>query len=203
MSQPAIDWAAFHRATIGRPRRELLARTLGCFELEGRTPGVAVDLGCGSGAETIEMLRRGWRVHAVDADAHGPETVRQAVPEATAAALTLHVARFEEFEFPECDLIWAGYSWPYCQPAAWKSLWRHMVAALRPDGRIAGDIFGNKHAWANEPEIQTFPESAVRELLSGLIVEAFDVEDGIRPSAGSLTRWHSFGIAARKPPSGP
>ncbi len=195
-----IDWAPFHRQTSGRPRRELLARTLGCFDVEDRSPGVAVDLGCGSGADTLELLRRGWRVHAVDADPNGLAVLRQMVPDdALGGALALHVAQFEDFEFPECDQIWAAYSWPYCQRDQWPGLWRRMVAALRPGGRIAGDIFGEKHEWAVETAIQCFPEAAVRDLLQGLVVEAFDVEDGVRPSGGVITRWHAFGIAARKP----
>jgi SAM-dependent methyltransferase len=35
-------------------------------EVEGMTPGRALDLGCGEGADAIWLARRGWRVTAVD-----------------------------------------------------------------------------------------------------------------------------------------
>ena len=53
MNQDRTEWAGFHRAALSRPSRELLRRTLGCFQLEKTPPGVAVDLGCGSGADTL------------------------------------------------------------------------------------------------------------------------------------------------------
>lgn len=76
------------------------------------------------------------------------------------------------------------------------------MTALRPNGRFAGDIFGEKHAWAADPGIHVMPEEALRHQLEGLVVETFDIEDGFRPSGGELTRWHAFGIAVRKPPGG-
>ena len=35
-------------------------------EVEGMTPGRALDLGCGEGADAIWLTRRGWQVTAVD-----------------------------------------------------------------------------------------------------------------------------------------
>src|SRR5207253_5787617 len=80
-ARETTEWTDFHRAALQRPPRELLRRTLGCLELEGFPPDVAVDLGCGSGADSLEMLKRGWTVHAVDADAGGTAMLRDAVPE--------------------------------------------------------------------------------------------------------------------------
>lgn len=195
----ALDWSDFHRRSLLRPVRELLRRTVGCFELEEQEPGVAVDLGCGAGAETIELLRRGWQVHAVDSDSGGIRLLEGSIPESSRALLKTHVANFDKFDFPCCDLIWAGYSWPYCAAEFWPDLLKRMVEALRPNGRLAGDHFGEKHAWAGEPSIHTVAEAELREQLKHLVVEAFDIEDGFRPSAGGLTRWHAFGVAARKP----
>ena len=199
MSRVEIDWTEFHRNSLGRPARELLTRTLGCFELESQNPGVAVDLGCGAGIETIELLRRGWRVHAVDTSSTAIELLKRTLPAGAEELLDTHTTDFQEFEFPECDLIWAGYSWPYCKAGEWVGLWNRMVAALRPGGRIVGDVFGESHAWASEPGIQVLSEQATRSQLNGLVIEAFDIENGVRATVDGITRWHSFGISARKP----
>ena len=199
MAQAAFDWTEFHKMSMGRPPRELLRRTIGCFDEEKRSPGVAVDLGCGAGVETMELIRRGWHVHAVDSSSRGIELLEGMLPSGARPQFTPHVANFETFDFPDCDLVWAGYSWPYCTRGGWQPLWQRMTAATRPGGRIAGDCFGEKHAWAGEPEIHTVKEQDLRLTLAGLILEAFDIEDGVRPTGDGITRWHAFGIAVRKP----
>ena len=202
MPSASPDWKTFHRAAVGRPPRELLRRTLGFFSIEQRPPGIAIDLGCGSGADTLEMLRHGWEVHAVDAEPSGLEMLGQSVPEAMRGRIHTHTEKLESFAFPKCDFIWAGYSLPFCTRDHWPALMQRAVAALRPRGRIAGDLFGNKHAFAGNSDILVLSESRARRALADLVVEAFDVEDGYRPSGNEITRWHAFGFAARKPEEG-
>ena len=201
MTEPAnstSDWAEFHRRSLVRPPRELLRRTLGCFALEKREPGLAVDLGCGAGPESLELLRCGWQVHAYDANEGGLKTLFDSTPSAFRSSLHTHTKSFWEVDFPPCDFLWAGYSLPFCPSEDLSTLWAKIVTALRPNGRFAGDFFGDQHAWAAEAGITTQTEAEVRGMLEGLIVEAFDVENGVRPSGDVLTRWHAFGIAARK-----
>lgn len=193
------SWSDFHKAALAAAPRELLVRTLNFFSVEGRKPTVAVDLGCGSGRDTRELLRRGWHVHAVDAEPAGLELLRQSVPTDVQARLELHPTRFEAFAFPPCDLIWAGFALPFCQASEWPSLIARAVAALKPGGRIAGDLFGDRHAWASAAGVHTLTEAQVRAALQPLALEALDIEDGYRVSGGEVTRWHAFGFAARKP----
>jgi hypothetical protein len=63
---------------------------------------------------------------------------------------------------------------------------------------MAGDIFGNMHAWAAESDVLTLTEEDARAALRSLSLEAFDVEDGLRVSGDEKTRWHAFGFAACK-----
>jgi SAM-dependent methyltransferase len=204
MTEPAPstddgEWTPFNRVAVGRPSRELLRRAIGLAAMTGTPAGVAVDLGCGSGAETQELLRHGWTVHAVDADAPSLRLLEQQVPAEMRARLHLHEADFRHFALPRCDLVWAGFALPFCPAAHWPALWSAMMAALRPGGRFAGDLFGEQHAFAGEGKVLVFAEARVRDLLSALQVESFDIEDGVRPSGREVTRWHAFGIIARKP----
>lgn len=196
------EWTAFNRAALGRPPRELLRRALGLAALTGTSSGVAVDLGCGSGGDALELLRQGWTVHAVDADGPSLRLLAQRVPAEARARLHLHEAAFQDFVLPRCDLVWAGFSLPFCPAAAWPALWQRIVEALAPGGRFAGDLFGERHAFGVHDDVMLLGEARVRGLLATLDLEAFDIEDGVRPSGGRVTRWHAFGIIARKPGGG-
>ncbi|MCW5610089.1 MAG: class I SAM-dependent methyltransferase [Rubrivivax sp.] len=193
------EWTTFNRSALGRPPRELLRRAIGLAALTGTRTGVAVDLGCGSGADTLELLRQGWTVHAVDADGPSLRLLAQQVPAEARERLHLHEAAFQDFVLPRCDLVWAGFSLPFCPAAAWPGLWPAIVDALAPGGRFAGDLFGERHAFGAYDDVMLLGEARVRKLLAALEVEAFDIEDGVRPSGGQVTRWHAFGIIARKP----
>src|SRR5258708_38245889 len=62
------DWREYSDRMAGRPPRQTLLAALERFggDASGRS---AVDLGCGEGRDTIALLRRGWRVLAIDAEA--------------------------------------------------------------------------------------------------------------------------------------
>jgi tellurite methyltransferase len=197
--QPATDWSQFNHNSRTQPPRDLLRRTLAFFDWYQQAPGVAVDLGAGGGAGTMEMLRRGWTVHAVDRETKTLNALRDALPAEVQARLFVHTQAYEDFNWPACDLVWAGFSLPFCDAAKWPALLQRLHAALRPGGRFAGDLFGERHAWAGDADVMTFTQPALRDTLASLFeIEAFDVEDGQRISGIGLARWHGFGVAVRK-----
>ncbi|MFQ3618994.1 MAG: class I SAM-dependent methyltransferase, partial [Cyanobacteriota bacterium] len=79
-------WSDYYDLMQGRPPRETLLRSLSLFDAEAGAAGsehfagFAVDIGCGEGRDTAELVRRGWRVLAIDGE---PEAIArlQARPE--------------------------------------------------------------------------------------------------------------------------
>ena len=95
---PGAGFSAYHAATRdGAPRKTLLA-ALDAFP---PATGFALDLGCGTGRDTVELLRRGWRVLAVDADASAiAELSTRAESVIAGDRLEVRVARFEATALP-------------------------------------------------------------------------------------------------------
>ena len=97
----AKDWQNYYQMTGDRPPRETLMEALSRFDKE-EAVGRAVDLGCGNGRDTIEILRRGWSVLAIDAQASAIETLKNR-PELDELK-TMLVTKVSRFE----NAIWSG-----------------------------------------------------------------------------------------------
>lgn len=200
---PSGSFSAYHAATRdGGPRKTLVA-ALDAAARGADAPFAsdALDLGCGTGRDTAELLRRGWRVLAVDAEAEAIAALR-ARPEAASAGdrLATQVARFEAIALPRCDLVNGSFALPLCGPGEFPALWRRIRDALSPGGRVACQLFGPRDSFARRadpPAIHT--RADVDALLAGMAVEMLDEEetDSITPR-GTTKHWHIFHIVARK-----
>lgn len=193
------DWAAYYAKTGTRPPRATLISALDRFDSEpGDTPRLAVDLGAGAGRDAIELLRRGWRVLAIDAepDAIDALTARPDLP--PGADLSGVVARFEDAAWPDCDLVNSSFALPLCAPTAFDRVWRRIVSSLRPGGRFAGQLYGTRDSWAGRAGMTFHTRAHIEGLLAGFETEYLEEEedDSVTPR-GEAKHWHVFHIVAR------
>jgi SAM-dependent methyltransferase len=193
------DWVGYYDEQGDRAPRDLLVGVLDRFEREGVT-GAAVDLGCGQGIETAAMLARGWTVTAIDAQEDGIRRLRERVPVESAGRLITRISLMEDAELPPSDLVHASYSLPFCRPDAFPALWGRVRDALRPGGRFAGELFGDRDTWAStEDDMTFFGIDAARALFDGLDLESFEEEESDDEGWGEIKHWHVFHAIARRP----
>lgn len=198
----AEDWPGYFDAVSGKPARETLRRALELFEGEGPSvePRLAVDLGAGEGRDTAELLRRGWRVEAIDAHPESVSRIRSRPDLVGTDRLATTVGTFEECFIPRCALVNASYALPFCEPSLFEGVWRKVRGAVAPGGRFAGQFFGDRDTWASIPGRTHVTEVRARALLEGWVVEHFEVEESDKPDAsGRPKHWHIFHIVARNP----
>jgi len=190
-------WATYNDAQQGRDVRPLCKEVLALAgDGGGRT---AVDFGCGLGKETRAMLSAGWRVHAIDGEPGTRERVLRTVDEADRPRLTVQTTRFADLTaLPEADLVYAGFALPYVAPADFSRIWRLVLASLRPGALVAGNLFGVRDSWADDPLLTFLTETAARELFDGLEVLSFvEVDEDGQASTGPK-HWHVFDVVARR-----
>ncbi|MBT6427651.1 MAG: class I SAM-dependent methyltransferase, partial [Rhodospirillaceae bacterium] len=151
--------------------------------------------------DTVEMLRRGWSVLAVDAQASAIETL-QARPELAEFGTKpeTKVSRFEEARWPEMDLVNSSFALPLCPKTDFLAMWQRIHDSLRSGGRFSGHLYGERDQWAGDPTNSHFTQSEVEDLLLGYEVEMLREEetDSVTPR-GTSKHWHIFHIIARKP----
>jgi tellurite methyltransferase len=192
------DWRDYYERTSGRPPRRTLLFALDAFgnAVERRA---AVDLGCGDGRDTIELLRRFWSVLAIDAEAAAIARLAARPDLPKGAALATRVARFEDTRWQAVDLVNASFALPLCARERFPALWARIVQSLRPGGRFAGQLFGERDEWAGEPGITHLSRAAVERLFDGFATELFEEEETDTATPyGKPKHWHLFHIVARK-----
>jgi tellurite methyltransferase len=159
----------------------------------------AVDLGCGNGRDTAELLRQNWRVLAIDGQAEAIDQLRQR-QDLNRTYLEARVQKFEDLTLPpEIDLVNASFCLPFCPAEHFSELWDVIVSSLKIGGRFAGQLFGDRDSWASLSNILTHTRSQMDQLLSPFIVEFFEEEEHPGKTAlGEDKYWHIYQIVARK-----
>ncbi|KAM3094992.1 class I SAM-dependent methyltransferase [Phormidesmis sp. 146-12] len=197
------DWTLYYQAVEGGSPRETLLKALARFDTERLLdcPMLqAVDLGCGDGRDTVELLHRGWQVLAIDAEqAAFDRLLNRPIQQ---DHLQTQLMRFEALTLPAAvDLINASFCLPFCPPANFSDLWQTIVTSLKPQGRFCGQLFGDRDSWAVYPHRSHHTRPQVEVLLQPFEIEWFEEEerDGIT-AIGEEKHWHIFHIVAQKKP---
>jgi len=196
-----FSWAAFQQANANREPRPLFTRAMGIMDAAGAYPqgGAALDLGSGDGTEALHLVQRGWHVTAVDREVALLRSARAVLPEADQHRLMIREESFTAAELPSADLIYAGYSLPFCPPEKFDAMWGRILGAIRPGGWLVAHIFGDRDTWADSPMMTFHTEAQITERLAAMSVESMVIEDQDGDSFSGPKHWHVFEVVARKP----
>ncbi len=194
------DWVTYYQAGTDRPPHETLLKALSIFDAEPLLdrPRFAVDLGCGDGRDTVELLRRGWRVLAIDKEQNAFDRLLDRPMQRD--RLQTQLMGFETLTLPpSIDLINASFCLPFCQPADFPHLWETIVTSLNPGGYFCGQLFGDRDSWAVYPDRAHHTREQIQVLLKPFEIQWLEEEEypGVT-ATGKEKYWHIFHIVARK-----
>ncbi|WP_308259581.1 class I SAM-dependent methyltransferase [Pseudonocardia sp. H11422] len=193
-------WSAYYDTPITTAPHPTLTVALDAFDAETATgPLVAVDLGCGQGRDSLELLRRGWRVLAIDSDPDGVARLRRQAGRDHGGRLEVRLGRFEDERWPAADLVNASLTLGWCAADEFARLWDRVVRSLRPGGRFAGQLFGDRDRGGGFPTTTRLSRREVDVLLAGWDVEFFREEsvDSMTPFGVPKHR-HLYDVVARR-----
>ena len=152
----------------------------------GLTPGRAIDLGCGTGRNSLRLARIGWEVTGVDASSVGLE---MAAERAAIEGVTLHLVRADllDFEPESCSFELVVVANIHLMPEQRDLFFARAAAAVTPGGHlfIVGhhvDAFGK----SGPPTLERlFEESLFQGRFDGFTIERLERCD-TRSDAGDI-----------------
>jgi len=113
----------------GRPNGRLVA------EVAGLTPGRALDVGCGEGADAIWLARSGWTVTAIDISDVALTRAREAA-ELAGAVVEWVCGDVLQTPFPAGSFDLVSMQYPALPKAAGEAAVRELLATVRPGGLL-------------------------------------------------------------------
>lgn len=144
------------------------ANTVLVREVEGLTPGRALDLGCGEGADAVWLARQGWRVTGTDISGVALERAAAHAGDAGVADRVDWQRHdlAESFPAGEFDLVSACFLHTFGEFPRERIL-RTAAAAVAPGGVLLVVGHAGWPSWHEEPDLSVrfpTPEQVVAEL---------------------------------------
>lgn len=189
--------ADFLTKTRTKPPAPFLTEWLPKLGLHG---GIALDLGCGAGAEAEYLAENGFMVDAIDKS----ETMAKSARE-RCAGLTVDVIQgdFTDFGLRPAyySLAVAINSLPFVAKEKIRPLLESVQASIKPGGAVLFSFFGPEHAWAKErPDMNFWTADEAKAFWQGWEIVSLVERKGMMPlSSGAEIMQHRLWLVARKP----
>jgi len=161
-------------------------------------PLYAVDLGCGEGRDTRELLRRGWQVLAVDSCAEGIRRLEAHPDSADHEQLETRVESAADATWSNATLIYASRVLPFLSNDEFTRLWKKVADSVERGSYFSCTLFGDRHDFASDPSIRCRTAAQVQELFSPFEIIAYDEVEQDTLSRNTPFHCHMFNVIAKR-----
>lgn len=184
------DWTNYQNETYGDDVCKLLIEFLDNYKIDN-----AIDLGCGSGNETVYMVKNGIKVLAIDRQLN-QDFILNRLSDNEKKMISFKESSFEDVELPKTKLLTAFFSIPFCNPNNFDELWTKIYNSIEDNGYFVGQLFGDRDAWNVVESINTFSIDKVKEYLKNYNIIKLEEIEYVRESDNK--KWHFYDIIAQK-----
>lgn len=163
-----------------------------------------IDLAAGQGTDTLEYLRAGWTVIAVDSSKVGLWLAKRKAKKAGKGNnISCIQSSLEDYRAAPCAGVNASFALPFCSQSHWPDFWASITKAIIPGGVFAGQFFGLEDTWQNKPlkgkPTLHFSESDVRDFFKDFeILDFKEVNQTGSDPYGKEKHWQVYHVLAKK-----
>lgn len=153
-----------------------------------------VDLGCGSGNETVYLLKKNKQVTSIDAYLN-EDYILSRIINSQKNNLTLIKESMETVNIPKTDVVVSLFTLPFCEPSKFNILWNNIKESINKGGYLVANLFGER-CYHKENGIPVFTEEEVKELLKDFDIIKWKEQEYTKDKDN--THWHYYDFIARK-----
>ncbi len=184
------DWTNYQNKTYGDDACKLIIDFLDKYKVDS-----AIDLGCGSGNETVYMVKNSIKVLAIDRQLN-QDFILNRLSDSEKQLISFKESSFEDVELPKTKLLTAFFSIPFCNPNNFDELWTKIYNSIEDNGYFVGQLFGDRDAWNVVESINTFSIDKVKEYLKNYNIIKLEEIEYVRENDNK--KWHFYDIIAQK-----
>lgn len=163
------------------------------------TAGTAIDIGCGSGRDTVTLIKNGWNVIAIDKN-DVSKFIYDKLTSYESTKLEFIKSDIEEVELRKSQLVVANNSLPFCTKENFKKIWNNIINSIVKDGYFLGTFFGKRDSWAKSASKMNFvTKNEIFKLFNKFkIIELEEIEKDSKSAIGEYKHWHIYVVMAKK-----
>lgn len=195
-----MSWEQYFKKNKGRAVRPLYAKAIGFLKYSELDTIDAVDIGCGAGIETSDMLGRGWNVTAIDRELSSIALAVELAKGQLSARLKTICSSFEELTaIPPAEFIFSYHSLPFCQANHIDRIWGLIDQAVKENGIFAGSFFGVNDEWVKSGHTTGTSSEKLASYLANFEILHLEEIDRVGDTAlDGPKHWHVIEVIARK-----
>jgi len=178
-SPPPTNWTAWNNSMGRRPARQLLNDAIQHAAPDGAGK-VALDIGAGTGTESLLLLDQGYSVVAQDGDAASLNLLQQRAPSTARHRLTTVVDPFGRANLPQADLVWSGLGLTHLPRAQFPQTWHAVDQSVKVGGIYAGDFFAELSGTRSDSTRSYFTQAALRDMFEAAGYEIIRLEPKVQ-----------------------
>lgn len=168
-------------------------------------PKIAIDCGCGAGADIDYLLASDFKVYAFDIEDESISRCNKRFNNNPDVILTK--ADFSSYQYPKASLVVADASLFFCPKTEFDSVWNKIYESLYPDGIFCGSFLGPEDTMAGPvnnksrfwPATSVFDEQEVKEIFKGYDICRFTEHKTFGKTPQGIPHdWHIYSVVAKK-----
>ena len=143
-------WEEYQKLTYNEPPASNIVEFL-----KHQNPKTAIDLGCGSGNETVYMVKKGINVTAIDLYLN-KNYILDRLTDEEKKRVTFIEGDFEKIDFPKVDVILANYCLSFCNADNFEKVWQKIYDSLNEHGFFVGHFVSKEDVRTDLIDICSF-----------------------------------------------